>query len=151
MVPSPLVLDHCGWCSYGHHPARHADAAAVSGEIFVQAGGSGRSKHPVGQCLPGQAEYRFARGNAVRLDFAQGAGGAFGDCHGRWCGLVLPHLDGDASRAVLVVGDIVVGDVAPSRGGSLRPPPASPPMIARSTVARAWAAAGVSTRPPRSR
>ena len=54
----------------------------------------------------------------------------------RW---FLPLLDRDAGRAVRPELD-----VAPCQGGGLqrlRPPSASTPMIARSTVARAWATA----------
>ena len=39
MLPSPLVLDRRSRCPCGHHPPRHA---AVSGEVFAQAGSSSR-------------------------------------------------------------------------------------------------------------
>ena len=52
VLPPPLVLNHCGRRSRGHHLARHADPAAVSGKVFAQAGGPGRSSHPLASVAP---------------------------------------------------------------------------------------------------
>ena len=46
VLPSPLVLDRRSRRSGGHHPPGHADAAAVSGEVFAQAGVERRGADP---------------------------------------------------------------------------------------------------------
>ena len=66
VLPSPLVLDRRGRRSCGHHPPRHADAAAVSVEVFAQAGSSSSGTNPVGQRLAGQAEHRSGGIGGVR-------------------------------------------------------------------------------------
>ena len=54
MSPSPLMLDPSVRRPCRHHPAGHADAAAVSAEAFAEAGGARRGVYPVGQRLPGE-------------------------------------------------------------------------------------------------
>ena len=49
--------------------------AAVSGEVFAQAGSSSSGTNPVGQRRAGQAEDRRGGVRAGGLDSAQGAGG----------------------------------------------------------------------------
>ena len=89
VLPAPLVQDRRSRRSCGHHPPGHADAAAVAGEVFAQAGGSSSGTNPVGQRL------------AVGLDSAQGAGGGLGERHCRRVRLmILALLDREAGRPV---------------------------------------------------
>ena len=108
------MLDRRSRRSCGHHLPRHADAAAVAGEVFAQAGRSSSGTNPVGQRLAGQAEDRCGGVRVGGLDSAQGAGGGLGDRHDERFRLVLPLLDGDAGRAVLIVVDVASG-----QGGTL--------------------------------
>ena len=150
----PLALDF---------PPGHADAAAVSGEVFAQAGSSGSGTNPVGQRLAGQAEDRCGGVRAVRLNVAQGAGGGLGERHCRRVRLILALLDREAGRPVRPEFHVTHGSGLPVRAPvvarRLHAPAGSPVPISlgwtsrrsdsssmASAMSKAWSANAITSR-----
>ena len=82
MLSPPLVLDRRSRRSCGHHPAGHADAAAVAGEVFAQAGSSSSGADPPADLPVGDPEDQglLVGLRAAHLEESSpGAGGLEGD------------------------------------------------------------------------